>query len=101
MTTESGLLPTADFLDDFSTRWLTAWNSHSTDRVLALLHSEIVWDDHVFWPEVIHGIAGVELYVEKIWEAMPDVAFDEIERFRSDRGRLRGGAYLLSLRGRS
>ena len=69
--------------------------------MLALLHSEIVWDDHVFWPEVIHGIAGVELYVEKIWEAMPDVAFDEIERFRSDRGRLRGGAYLLSLRGRS
>lgn len=100
MTTESGLLPTADFLDDFSTRWLTAWNSHSTDRVLALLHSEIVWDDHVFWPEVIHGIAGVELYVEKIWEAMPDVAFDEIGAL-PDRGRLRGGAYLLSLRGRS
>lgn len=70
-------------LDDFSTRWLQAWNSHSTERVLELLHPEITWDDRVFWPEVIHGIDGMTAYIEKIWEAMPDVAFDEIERFAS------------------
>ncbi|NMO01425.1 nuclear transport factor 2 family protein [Gordonia sp. TBRC 11910] len=72
-----------EFLDDFSTRWLQAWNSHSTEQVLNLLHPDITWDDRVFWPDVIHGIDGMPAYVDKIWEAMPDVAFDEIERFSS------------------
>lgn len=72
-----------DFLDDFSTRWLRAWNSHSTDEVLDLLHPDIVWDDRTFWPDVINGIGGMTAYIDKIWEAMPDVAFDEIERFGS------------------
>ncbi|QTI69020.1 nuclear transport factor 2 family protein [Gordonia polyisoprenivorans] len=72
-----------DFLDDFSTRWLAAWNSHSTDRILDLLHPDIIWDDRTFWPDIINGISGMPAYVDKIWEAMPDVAFEEIERFGS------------------
>lgn len=79
----TGAAASRSFLDDFSTRWLAAWNSHSTDGVLALLHPDITWDDRVFWPEVIHGIDGVAEYTEKIWQAMPDVAFEEIERFSS------------------
>lgn len=74
------------FLDDFSTRWLEAWNSHSTEQLLELLHPQIIWDDRVFWPEIIHGIDGMTEYIDKIWEAMPDVAFDEIERFASANG---------------
>lgn len=72
--------------DDFADRWLTAWNSHDTDRVLALLDDDIVWDDPVFWHEVLHGTAAVRAYVEKIWEAMPDVAFTELERFANADG---------------
>lgn len=71
----------AAFLDGFATRWLEAWNSHDTDEVLALLSDDIVWDDRTFWPEVISGIAGVRAYVERIWQVMPDVRFDEIGRF--------------------
>jgi len=71
------------FLSDFADRWLAAWNSHDTGRVLELLHPEIVWDDRVFWPDVIHGLDAMTAYVEEIWRAMPDVCFTEIERFFS------------------
>ena len=69
------------FLQDFSTRWLAAWNSHDTERVLELLTEDVTWDDRTFWPEVIEGREGVRTYVERIWQAMPDVAFDELGRF--------------------
>ncbi len=69
------------FLTDFATRWLEAWNSHDTEQVLALLHDDIEWDDRVFWPEVVNGIAGVRRYVDRIWNVMPDVSFEEIGRF--------------------
>ena len=71
------------FLADFADRWLAAWNSHDTDRVLDLLHDDIIWDDRVFWPEIIYGRDAMTAYVDKIWDAMPDVSFVEIERFFS------------------
>jgi steroid delta-isomerase-like uncharacterized protein len=71
----------AEFLTDFADRWLAAWNSHDTEQVLELLHEDIRWDDRTFWPEVIDGREGVRTYTDKIWEAMPDVQFDEIQRF--------------------
>jgi steroid delta-isomerase-like uncharacterized protein len=66
---------------EFTRRWLEAWNSHDTEQVFALLHPDIVWDDRVFWYEVVHGREAMRPYMEKIWEAMPDVAFTEIEHF--------------------
>lgn len=72
-----------EFLNRFADRWLAAWNSHSTDQVLDLLADDVRWDDRTFWPEVIVGREGVREYVEKIWEAMPDVAFAEIQRFHA------------------
>lgn len=76
------------FLRDFATRWLQAWNSHDTDEVLSLLHPDITWDDTVFWPEVIHGLDGMRSYVDRIWTAMPDVAFEEVQLFTAtDAGR--------------
>ncbi len=77
----------AAFLGEFCDRWLAAWNSHDTERVLDLLATDVTWEDEVFWPEVIHGREGVRAYIEQIWRAMPDVAFDEIERFFSPDGR--------------
>ena len=70
-----------EFLAGFAERWLAAWNSHDTEQVLALLDEDIRWDDRTFWPEVIEGKEGVRAYTEKIWVAMPDVQFDEIQRF--------------------
>jgi len=69
------------FLRDFATRWLDAWNSHRTDEVLALLHPEVVWDERVFWPEILHGREAVRAYADAIWTAMPDVRFEEVQLF--------------------
>ncbi|WP_285034348.1 nuclear transport factor 2 family protein [Mycolicibacterium sp. lyk4-40-TYG-92] len=77
-----------EFLRDFGTRWGAAWNSHSTEQVLALLHPEIVWDDTVFWPHVISGIDDMPKYVDMIWKVMPDVHFEEVQFFTAvDDGR--------------
>lgn len=70
-----------DFLRKFATDWLAAWNSHDTDRVLSVMHPDIEWEDTVFWPEVIHGREALREYVERIWQAMPDVHFEEIQLF--------------------
>jgi steroid delta-isomerase-like uncharacterized protein len=69
------------FLRQFATAWLAAWNSHDTEQVLALMHPDIVWEDTVFWPEVIHGREHLREYVERIWKAMPDVSFEEVQLF--------------------
>jgi steroid delta-isomerase-like uncharacterized protein len=66
---------------DFADRWLAAWNSHDTEQVFALLDEDIIWDDRVFWYEVIHDREAMRPYMDKIWQAMPDVVFTEIERF--------------------
>lgn len=89
----------ADFLHGFAKDWLQAWNSHHTEQVLALVDDDIVWDDRVFWPQVIHGKTELRVYVEKIWQAMPDVEWTEIERFFSpDRHR---GLVLFEQTGRA
>jgi steroid delta-isomerase-like uncharacterized protein len=72
---------TPAFLRAFATDWLTAWNSHDTEQVLALLHEDIVWEDTVFWTEIIHGRTAMREYVDRIWTAMPDVRFDEVQLF--------------------
>jgi steroid delta-isomerase-like uncharacterized protein len=69
------------FLESFADRWLDAWNSHDTEQVLALVTQDITWDDRTFWPEVLHGKEALREYVDRIWEVMPDVCFDEIGRF--------------------
>jgi ketosteroid isomerase-like protein len=71
----------SEFLETFCEKWLVAWNSHDTNEVLALLHDDIVWEDLTFWPNVIEGIEGVRVYVDKIWEVMHDVKFSEIQQF--------------------
>ena len=71
----------AAFLRDFADRWLTAWNSHDTDTVLALLHPDVRWDETVFWPHPLHGREAVRAYVDAIWRAMPGYAVSEVQLF--------------------
>lgn len=79
---------TAEFVRDFGTRWEAAWNSHDTEKVMALVHPDIRWNDTIFWPEIIHGHAGFRAYVDKIWAVMPDVHFKEVQLFSAlDSGR--------------
>lgn len=70
-----------EFLAEFAEKWGDAWNSHDSDKVLALLHDDIEWDDTVYWTEVIHGIDGMRAYVDDIFRVMPDVQFEEVQFF--------------------
>jgi len=70
-----------EFLEEFASRWLDAWNSHDTDQVLSLLSPDVTWDERTFWPEVIHGHDAVRGYTDAVWQAMPGVRFEEIGRF--------------------
>jgi ketosteroid isomerase-like protein len=72
---------TEEFLRDFVDRWAAAWNSHDPDTVMSLMHPEIVWEDLVFWPRVIHGHEELREYVDAIFRVMPDVHFDEVQVF--------------------
>ncbi|MFY9926700.1 MAG: nuclear transport factor 2 family protein [Streptosporangiaceae bacterium] len=78
----------AAFLRDFADRWLTAWNSHDTGTVLALLHPDVQWDETVFWPHPLHGREAVRAYVDAIWRAMPGYSVSEVQLFTAtDDGR--------------
>ena len=85
------------FLRRFATEWLAAWNSHDTDQVLALLHPDLLWDEQVFWPTVLRGRESVRAYADAIWRAMPDVAFEEVQRFVAPEGGR--GIYMFCQRG--
>jgi hypothetical protein len=75
-------------LREFATRWLAAWNSHDTGRVLELLHPDCRWEDTVFWPHPITDRDEMTRYVDRIWSVMPDVTFEEVQLFTApDDGR--------------
>lgn len=77
-----------EVLRDFGTRWDRAWNSHDTTEVMDLLHPDIVWEDTVFWPEIITGRDKMPAYIDMIWKVMPDVEFREVQFFAApDDGR--------------
>lgn len=71
----------AGFLRDFADRWLAAWNSQETESVLALLHSDVRWDEKVFWPHPLNGREAVRNYVDAVWRAMPGYEVAEIQLF--------------------
>ena len=56
---------TEEFLRDFVDRWAAAWNSLDTDTVMSLMHPDIVWEDLVFWPRVIHGHEELREYAAR------------------------------------
>ncbi len=57
--------------------WLDAWNSHDPDRILNLLTEDVVARDDS-WPRPMQGHGEVREFVEALWRAVPDMAFDLI-----------------------
>lgn len=66
-----------EFAQEFIQRWADAWNSHQPDRVLALMATDIVYDDTA-WPRTMHGHADVRDFLEHMWRAFPDLHFDAV-----------------------
>jgi steroid delta-isomerase-like uncharacterized protein len=58
--------------------WLDAWNSHQPDRILALLTDDVEARDDS-WPKPMHGHADVREFLDALWRAVPDMAFELID----------------------
>ena len=73
--TTSEATPSIEWIRDFATRWLDAWNSHEVDRLLALMSEDIEYRDDG-WPKPMQGHADVREFLEAIWRAVPDMTFE-------------------------
>ena len=82
--TTSEATPSIEWIRDFATRWLDAWNSHEVDRLLALMSEDIEYRDDA-WPKPMRGHADVREFLEAGWRAFPDMTFE-----------LLGGPYVIA-----
>ena len=64
-----------EWIRDFATQWIDAWNSHEVDRVLALMSEDIEYRDDA-WPKPMRGHADVREFLEAGWRAFPDMTFE-------------------------
>jgi steroid delta-isomerase-like uncharacterized protein len=69
--------PSIEWVRELVASWLDAWNSHQPDRVLALLTDDVEARDDS-WPRPMHGHGEVREFVEALWRAVPDMAFELI-----------------------
>jgi len=73
--TTSEATPSIEWIRDFATRWLDAWNSHEVDRLLALMSEDIEYRDDAR-PKPMRGHADVREFLEAGWRAFPDMTFE-------------------------
>jgi steroid delta-isomerase-like uncharacterized protein len=81
--TTSEATPSIEWIRDFATRWLDAWNSHEVDRLLALMSEDIEYRGDAR-PKPMRGHADVREFIEASWRAFPDMTFE-----------LLGGPYVI------
>lgn len=67
-----------EWIREFVSRWLEAWNSREPDRVLSLLTEDVELRDDS-WPKAMHGHADVREFLEALWRAMPDMSFELLQ----------------------
>lgn len=65
-------------LEEFGAAYLSAWNSHDPDRLLALVSPDVVYDDSA-WPVTMRGRDDVRPFLAHAWRAFPDMRFEIIE----------------------
>ena len=66
------------FLQDFSERWMGAWNRHDADGVASMCTPNVIYDDPAL-PETVRGRAAVAEFVRSTMRGFPDGVFTEPE----------------------
>lgn len=66
------------FLDDFSHRWLEAWNRRDAEGLAALCTEDVEFFDPAI--DTVHGRPAVADWVRTCASAFPDYSFEESER---------------------
>ena len=68
----------ADFLDEWSGRWLAAWNGQEVEAILAICAEDVEIDDPAL-PAAVHGKAGMRAFATATWATFPDLRLEPIE----------------------
>jgi steroid delta-isomerase-like uncharacterized protein len=66
-------------LEDFTQRYLAAWNDHDAAAMAPLVTEDVVWYDPAL-PAPARGPAAVQEFMRAGWRAFPDLSFREPER---------------------
>ena len=64
------------FVEDWSRRFLEAWNALDADGVASLCTEDVVWEDAGL-PEPVRGRDGVRAFIEATRRAFPDFHVEE------------------------
>src|SRR4029078_9497767 len=72
-----------EWIRDFATQWIDAWNSHEVERLLAPMSDDIEYRDDAR-PKPMRRHADVREFLEASWRAFPDMTFE-----------LLGGPYVI------
>ncbi len=67
-----------DRLREFPRRVYEAWNSYDADRLLAFWTEDIAFADPTIPGGSLHGKEAARDWVEAIWRAAPDIAFEAV-----------------------
>lgn len=78
-TTKAGAQLDPAFVEEWSGRYLEAWNSLDADGVAAMCTEDVVWNDAGL-PEPAHGRDGVRAFVRATAHAFADFHVEELER---------------------
>jgi steroid delta-isomerase-like uncharacterized protein len=72
------ITPSIEWTRELVAGWLGAWNSHQADRVLGLLTDDVEARDDS-WPRAMRGHDQVREFLEALWRAVPDMAFELLD----------------------
>jgi hypothetical protein len=59
----------------FCESYRQAWNAREPDRLLALTHPDVVWEDPTIPSGVARGHAEARRWLSSLWRAFPDLVF--------------------------
>jgi steroid delta-isomerase-like uncharacterized protein len=76
MTTRVAAPATGFDLEEFTKRYVAAWNGCDTDAMAELLTDDIVWVDPAL-PEPARGIPAVQEFMRMSFQVFPDLRFSE------------------------
>jgi SnoaL-like protein len=67
-----------EFLDEWSNRWLAAWNAQEVEAIVSMCADDLELDDPAL-PEAMHGQAGIRTFAVDTFATFPDLRLEALE----------------------
>ncbi|HET7052962.1 MAG TPA: nuclear transport factor 2 family protein [Solirubrobacterales bacterium] len=67
-----------EFLDEWSSRWLAAWNAQEVDAIVAMCDEDLELDDPAL-PAALHGKDGIRAFAVDTFATFPDLRLEALE----------------------